>query len=227
MSAGYGPELNAYIDERIRASQVSVLKMGTVTDRESGGARVLVIFDGGSGVAQPVKCLEDVIVFDGDRVGLVRFESDWVVVGNYTLRRLGDALGGLQFTATTTGPTSATLIDMPSSPTCEMYKWRDTTLVRLELQVSCLVITSGNTSIQFGMHVASDDGVTAYDEIMFTRVFNTVNQHGDVGGKINTGALPGNMNYAFTVRWARTGGTGTPEVSVSDSVSIEAREVAP
>lgn len=224
---GYGAELNAYIDDRIRAAQVTVLKMGTVVDRDSAGARVSVIFDGGSGVAQPVKCLEDVIVFGGDRVGLVKFESDWVIVGNYTLRRLGDSLTSFQFTATTTGPTTSTLVDMPSSPTCILHKWRDETVVRVELQVSCLVITSGNTSIQFGMHVASDDGVTAYDEIMFTRVFNTAGVHGDVGGAINTGALPGNMNYALTVRWARTGGSGTPEVSVSDSVSIQAREVVP
>jgi hypothetical protein len=224
---GYGAELNAYIDERVKASQVSVLKMGTVTGRDSSGARVMVIFDGGSGVAQPVKCLEDVVVAEGDRVGMVRFESDWVVVGNYTLRRLGDGLQAFQFTATTSGPTSTTLIDMPSSPTAEMYKWRDATLVRIQLQVSCLVTTTGNTSIQFGMHVASDDGVTAYDEIMFTRVWNTAAVHGDVGGAINTGALPGNMNYAFTVRWARVGGTGTPQVSVSDSVSIQVKEVAP
>lgn len=82
----YGMEQVQLIDELIVRSQAVLTKMGTVTERDATGTRVLVAFDGSTGVPQPVKCPGSIIVQVGDRVGLTKYESDWIISINYTER---------------------------------------------------------------------------------------------------------------------------------------------
>src|SRR6266542_2722738 len=80
----YAAGLCEIIDMRVVQAHVTITKMGTVTERDATGTRVLVSFDGSSGISQPVKCPGNIIVAEGDRVGLTKYESDWIISINYT-----------------------------------------------------------------------------------------------------------------------------------------------
>jgi hypothetical protein len=209
-------------------------KMGTVTGRDTTGARVLVTFDGSAGVSQPVKCPESVVVDTGDRVGLVKYEGgvlrrdgrpagdgDWIITVNYSLQTLCDAMNMFQWGSSGT-TTSATFVDMPNSPSVTFTKMRDNTALRIWIGVS-LFATVVPTVYHIGMHIASLDGLVSYDEDMFHRAVNNV-AHGDSSGWITTGALAAGQ-YTGTARWLRTSGTGTLTVDSNDSISMHIKEV--
>lgn len=209
------------IDDRITQNTAKVTKMGTVTGRDTTGPRVLVAFDGSSGVAQPVKCPESVVVDVGDRVGLVRYESDWTVTVNHTLRTLCDAMNGLQWVSTGT-TTSATFVDMPNSPSLEFIKVRDNTFLRIWAGVS-MFVSASPTVATIGMHLLSGDGLVSYDETMFHRA-GQANIHHDYSSWITTGAVMAG-SYVATARWLRLSGAGTLTVDGNDSISIHIKEV--
>jgi hypothetical protein len=218
----YGDDLLALIDARVDAAAPRVTKMGSVVGRDTIGARCLVTLDGSSGVAQPVKCPESVIVSVGDRVGLVKYESDWIITVNYTLWTLTNAMNGFQWVSAQT-TTSATFVDMPSSPSVEFVKNRDNTFLRIWVGLS-LYATVANTVFHIGMHLASNDGAISYDEDMYHRAINEANSHRDSSGWITTGALAAN-SYTATARWLRTSGTGTLTTDSNDSISMHIIEV--
>lgn len=207
-----------------------VAKMGQVVSRSPGtlaggaAADVMVAFDGGSGTAQPVKCFESVIVAEGDSVGLVKFQDDWIIVGNYTLRTLADAATILEW-GSVANTTSATFVDMPSSPTVDLTKRRDATVLRVEVSLSLWVATSAPTVFELAVYVASGDGSVGYDEILFHRAMNATSDHRDWTGWTTTAALHGDDTYAVTARWRRVSGTGTLTVDTNDSISMSVREV--
>ena len=201
-----------------------VTKMATVQSRDTTGPGAAVILDGSTGTAQPVKCFESVDVATGDRVGVIRYESEWIITGNYTLRRLTDAsLSSLPFSGTST-TSSATFIDMIGSPGLTgVVKTRDATLLRISVDLSMRV--SSGVAIEIAVMVSSLDGVTSYDQLMVRRIINTVNSHEELGGWVDTAALPAG-SYTFTVRWRRaSGSTETLTVDVNDSVSLRVQEV--
>jgi len=74
----YQDQLLNIIDQRIRAHAERITAMGTVQSRDPDGVRAMVTLDG-STVAVPVKVIAGLRVLPDDRVGLVRFGSDWVV----------------------------------------------------------------------------------------------------------------------------------------------------
>lgn len=75
------PELDV-IDAQIAKAAAKVTDTGTVTSVIST-TRLMVMFNG-STVAVPVKVWTNVPVVAGDRVGLAKFGSDWVVIGGNT-----------------------------------------------------------------------------------------------------------------------------------------------
>lgn len=92
----YGVGQVELINDLIVESHATITKMGTVTERDATGTRVLVAFDGSSGISQPVKCPGSIIVATGDRVGLTKYESDWIISVNYTAdARIPAALAGI------------------------------------------------------------------------------------------------------------------------------------
>lgn len=219
----YAADMIELIDGRIRNGQSVSSKMGTVTARDSTGSRCLVSFDGSSGVSQPVKCFEDRLVFVGDRVGCVKFQSDWIVVGNYTLRTLAEAYLGWPFSAGGT-TTSASYADMPQSPSVSLTKVRDGTTFMLSMSLSATVATA-TAVVRFGLHVGSLDGVTSYDAQLINFAFNPLATHlGFSGWAMAPQADPAG-GYTITARWLRQSGTGTPTIDANDQVSIAVREV--
>jgi hypothetical protein len=216
-----GSDLLALVDERIDDSRVRSTKMGTVTGRDTTGARCLVTFDGSSGVSQPVKCPESVVVDVGNRVGLVKFESDWTITVNHSLETLCDQVSSFQWASSGT-TTSVTFVDMPSSPSITFVKLRDATVLRIYVALS-LYTTVAATVFHIGFHIASLDGLISYDEDVFHRAINTANAHADYSGWITTGALAAG-SYTGTARWLRTSGTGTMTTDSNDSISTRVQE---
>lgn len=220
----YATGVLALIDARVDHARPIVTKMGTVQSRDTTGARAMVAFDGSSGVAQPVKCFESVLVDGGDRVGLVKFESDWVIVGNYTLHALGSSAMSLQFAGSTT-TASASYSDMPGSPALAVTKWRDTTQLRLRVILSAMAITTAGTVLKVAFRVLSGDGTVDYDQDVARFDYSSINIHGTLGGfATTTGALPAG-NYTLTGRWLKFSGAGSIQIDGQDFIHMEAEEV--
>lgn len=220
----YGEAHAALIQAVVDDSKVVAQKMGTVVSRATAGAAAVVSFDGSSGLGQPVKCFESVVVAPGDRVGLIKFEGDWVIVGNYSTTLWADGLQGFAFTSTST-TTSATFVDMPGSPTIAVQKARDVTQFQLNIQLSCRSAAAASTIMEFSFLIHLPDGVTTYESAIIRRVFNTADAHQDMAGGVTTNlTLPAGA-YTLTARWRRVSGTGTPTTDVNDSVTMRVKEV--
>lgn len=218
----YGASLVSLIDGRIDAAQVKPTKMGTVIDRSTTGARATVSLDGSSGIPQPVKCFETVVIDVGDRVGLIRFEGEWIIVGNYTLRTLGDALTCVNIVSTAS-TTSATLVDMPTSPSATIFKYRDTTQLQIIVAPS-LYCTTATIVVEIGVNITFPDGTTSAI-VLYRKALNSVNLHQDLyGGTQTAGTYPAGQ-YVATAQWRRLSGTGTATIDVNDSVTVHLKEV--
>lgn len=81
-----GDEIAAYIDQAVRRAISSVqTAVGTVVTSPSQVSTnpLTVVIDGGA-LAVPVKGFRALPIFPGARVALVKFGSDWTVIGAYT-----------------------------------------------------------------------------------------------------------------------------------------------
>jgi hypothetical protein len=226
----YAESTLALVDSRVAAGQARTTKMGTVTYRSPGLSDTVrgvysatVVFDGSSGTAQPVKCFESVVADIGDRVGVVRYEGDWIITANYSLRTLGDGSYDGQFSPGGT-TTSSTLVDMQGSPTAAAVKYRDATMLRCSLHFSSFS-TVASTVVEFALQVTSNDGTVAYDEIIGRRSYNEASSHRDFGGWSDTAAVVGGQGYTATARWRRVSGTGTLTTDGNDACYIRIQEV--
>jgi hypothetical protein len=233
----YGTSQLALIDSRVADAIKKTAKMGTVAGRQAGDTAgepyrywASVVFDGSSGTAMPVKCFESVIVDIGDRVGLVKFEGEWIIVGNYSLRNLGTghlynaAWGGANTT------TAGAFVDMPLSPTLIMTKRRDHTRLRIRMDISAFTTVAGDVA-EFGVAVVSEDASILYDETLFRIHLIRAGEHINGSGAVTTSTLPGGyqedagMPYLLTPRWRRQSGTGTVTVNTLDYLTLECTEV--
>lgn len=219
----YPAALVNLIDQRIDQATPKPVKMGTVQSRDSDSALATVAFDGGSGVGQPVKCFESVIVDVGDRVGLIKFEGEWVIVGNYTVRFFGEQMGAFTGSGTTT---SSSFADIPGTPRIAVTKYRDNTQFQIFMAVS-MTSSATATVVELAGTIAYPDGVTTVDQVLFHRALNTVSLHQDLVGGVTTPGLtlPGGA-YSITGRWRRVSGTGTLSYDSNDSTTLWTREVS-
>src|SRR4051794_37251256 len=152
----YGTSIVALIDSRVDQAQPRVTHFGTVTDRSTGSldpngaAWATVVFDGSAGATVEVKCFTSVLVAAGDRVGLVKFGRDWIIVGNYSARTLADVLVSGAFPSGSTS--SASYADMPGSPAVTLTKVCDDTVLRVALFAAGFITPSGApTSVKAGV----------------------------------------------------------------------------
>lgn len=220
----YGASLINLIDQRIDHAQVKPTKMGTVLDRDSASARATVSLDGSSGVPQPVKCFESVVIDVGDRVGLIRFEGEWIIVGNYTPTTWADVLIGAQFISGNT--TSGTFVDMPGSPSVAFVKVRDSTQLQLTLGVAWYAAgMTGSGVTEFAYLIRYPDGVTTLDLLIIRRGVNLATTHADTYGGLTTVLTLPAGGYSITARWRRVSGNGTLTVDANDQITMHVKEV--
>jgi hypothetical protein len=218
----YSESQIALIDSRIDQATVKAQKMGTVQDREFGTARAIVVFDGSAGTGQSVKCFETVTVDVGDRVGLVKFEGEWIIVGSYTPRHMADVLLGVDMSSTNSTAV-ATYTDVPTSPRVNFVKTRDVTQLQLFIAISMYCGTSP-TVAGVGVNITLPDG-SNFDQELYHRAINAANDHREMVGGITTPGLtlPGG-GYSVVARWRRISG-GTLFMDANDSCTLHVKEV--
>jgi hypothetical protein len=220
-----GEGMLGVIQAEIDQARQTVLKMGTIAQRDSTGPLAMVVFDGSSGTAQRVKCFEDVLVSIGDRVGVGCFQGEWIILGNYTLRGLADELQTYTWTGTNS-LSATTYTDMPGVPGLTYVKMRDSTI--MEYRVECS--TRNNTSacqVQFGLRVTKDDLTVDYDQDVRRIAINALNVHTHFAQTVRAASAHAAGNYTAVARWFRATGTDTPVVDTLDTISFSCREVWP
>jgi hypothetical protein len=223
--SSYGQDQARLIADQVAAGTVVAQKMGTVISRETATARASVSFDGGSGNGQPVKCFETVVCDSGDRVGLIKFEGEWIIVGNYTPRTLGHEISYTTYVGTAPTYAGSTFQDMPSSPEVNIKKMRDDTQFMLHIAGS-LRADASSTVYELALNITFPNASTS-DESMLRRVLNAAADHRDYSaGHQTTGTFPAG-SYTFVGRWRRISGTGNLTIDVNDTVTIEVEEVVP
>lgn len=218
----YAETLAALMDQRVDAAFSRISHAGTVDSRATTGTACTVIFDGTSGVAASVKCPESVLVAPGDRVGMVKFGSDWVIVYNYALRTLANTSFSASLSAGTLSSTG-TYADMPGSPSFTYTKMRDATFMRYSVNVSGLSTVTG-TIWRLAARIVSADGSVSYDQdVGFYRLDTTTRQQ--FGRWAMAASAHSAQAYTMTARWLRISGTGVLTTDTADSVEMRAEEV--
>lgn len=144
----YNDSILDVIDQRVQAAQVRESAAGTVVSVDSSALRATVIFDG-SALAVPVKVFGHVSPRAGDRAGLQRFGSDWVVVGVWA--NVWPANNGVHAVSPGGNTTSTTAVDVPGSPSFTFIKRWDAT--RLWLTYSGTQETSVDLRLYYGIEI--------------------------------------------------------------------------
>lgn len=170
------------IDQRIRAHASPVTKMGTVQSRDDSGPLAMVTFDG-STLAVPVKVSSDVRVRADDRVCLVIFGSEWVVVGSFgaAAAARNEATLELMSAGDTTFASVNTDLVGGSFP---VVKERDATRMRVAIHGSGYRNTATFCRFFYGVRI---DGMS-YDVSKFT--FTNVSDRNHFSGFATLPAIP-------------------------------------
>lgn len=206
------------VEEMIAAAGVVMQHPGTMQSRDTTGTGGAAIFDG-SARSVPVKVPGSVHAFAGDRVGLVKFGSDWVVVHCFT--RWGDSEAGVNSVAGNDSTTSAAYSAVAGVPTFTWRKRYDDSRAALRLTAGAF---SGTAPAQGEYGLQLDDGTTATDYFL-------LRLRTDAGGHVSGSAediisgVPAGL-YTVTVRWRKTSG-GTMQLNNIDTVSARCRETGP
>jgi hypothetical protein len=219
---GIGADLLRAIDERISSRRERVTAVGTVTSRSAvSTVNTLDVAMDGSSLALPVKQFAGVLARAGDRVGLVKFGSEWVVVGSFG--RLAPESAGVALSATIGSTTSATYTPTPGAESFTFVKDWDDTKVRLRADVGCYASGAVNTAVFIGLHFAQLS--TTYDVgyLMHSNlsIHNMVSGHHPGVSGIPAGT------YTVGLQWKRTTGAGSLSQDMNDWISIGASEVGP
>ena len=210
----------ALIDERIRALTARSSAVGTVTARTSDTA-VYVTFDG-SNVSVPVKIFGDVNAYAGDRVGLQRFGSDWVVVGTYS-RRYPTEVG---FSSAGAGQTITSSTFTAISGVSTTLTKRDTAS-RLRAMWTGTAYNAGGVAVPFigVQYVTAGSSPTTYGPYTIGTLYQSVT-NGTIAGVHLASGLPAGV-YTVQFMWRRASGAGTPTLTTDDWYSATVREVGP
>lgn len=204
------------VNGRVTAQGTVVSRSGSFTD-----PKLSVAVDW-SPVALPMKAFGNVWARAGDRVGLLRVESGWVVVGSWTPPRLGEA--SVQTAFPTGSTTSASYGDSPGSDqVVTLTKYWDETDVSAFTVASAFCLGSAGTSLSFAVKFVE---LGSTFECAYY-LFNTLSDHRTiVGGSDPIPNIPAGV-HTVRLQWKRPGGAGTPSVNADDWCWLSAREIFP
>lgn len=208
------------IDDRIRALVQRSSAVGTVSTRPTDTA-LTVTFDG-STQAVPVKVFGDVDAYPGDRVGLLRFGSDWVVVGTYTRRYPSEWTMAGQGSGQST---TAGAYENISGITGTFVKRDNATRVRASWNGTHWNGGVNTAELYIGVKLTALSDATVYGPQTIGELYhNPTNGH--IGGFTYFTGLPAG-SYTLQYMWYRAGGTGTPQLTTDDWYSATVKEVGP
>lgn len=207
-----------YVDGRIAKAVQKFTSPGTVVTATADSVNVDVIMDG-SNASTPCKTYRNVRCKKGDRVGLVKFGSDWVVVGTYGFSGWPKVYGTTDF-CSSANTTSGTYSAMPVAPFTYTKEF-DATKSWMFLSVEVFVLTNGDTP----MCSLSFNGVDPGDFPLFLQAFGTTGRFAMAGFWTRAGDLAG--TYTVQPVWKRYTGTGQVSADQWCTVSAWALEVSP
>lgn len=218
------------IDQRVLAMLKQDIQYGTVADRTYDN-NALVVFDGSS-QAVPVKVFGNVETYAGDRVGLVKFGSYWIVIGSMA-RRLPSYAWAEAFQSNTGTISGITITDIPNPVTFTFRKWWNTTRVKTVIHGSAWLGagTGGAQAMDFGARFTSDLGTL--DAQITSMYFNAEQFHLPMSGEVPVAGATtwdgvGLPAGTYTVKvWWRCWGTGVIHVDAQDWIRLSCTEVAP
>lgn len=217
---GFSVDMLRAIDERIAGWRERVTAVGTVTSRSATRTvnTLDVAFDG-SAMSVQVKQFAGVMARAGDRVGLVKFGGEWVVVGSFTPFDVDDV--GYLGAADAGSTVSSTYVATPSAEDLIFTKaWTDTN-ARMTVNVGAYA-SAGTTGVAFGLHFA--ELAITYD--VANLIIDVAGAHRFVAGlRIEPGIPAG--TYTVGLRWKRSFAGGTVQQDSNDWVSFGVAEVGP
>lgn len=222
----YNNDLLDFVDILIAQHRPDEAKMATIMDNPDGTTIVNVIFDG-SEQAVPIRTFANVRPRRGDRVGVLKFGADWVVVGVYGPQWPQE--NGMQDVNASGTTTSASFVDMPGPKEFVFVKEYEYTRIRMGGSFAVYTVTA-DANVGFGFRIIGTEASNqsfAQDYTMALFRYATVSQRLHVSGFKRVQDVPAG-EYLIRARWKRTGGTGTLTCDGNpDAISMEAREIGP
>lgn len=218
----YNDKVLDLIDQRIRAAAGRDTAMGTVVERAADATTAMITIDGSS-LAVPVKVFGNVPAAAGDRVGLTRFGSDWVVIGTFTgatTSPLGSANVQTNLGSGTLG--LASYQDLPGTPGFTFAKVQSDTVVRFAVAVS-LFVTVANTYCLVGFQVNPLGVGSTVDYDVAAHLFNSSTVYHHFSGFVRVTDLPAG-EYDVIGRWRIGSGSGQMNADGNCTISMEATE---
>jgi hypothetical protein len=202
------------VREIVAASKKPSQRAGTVVGRDDDTAKVLVIFDGDA-LAVPVKCFANVDAFPGDRVGLVRFDSDWIIVGSFT--RHGPSIMGIRDILGVTSTSSASFVDMDGGHAFLWRKQYDETRTRITMMVSGYTNDPGS-EVSYGVNIVGYADVTVAHNL-----YSAATHEVTSGIKIEPAFSAG--YWWIYSRWRLNAGTGPVACNAADRLTVVVEEI--
>jgi hypothetical protein len=208
----------AAIDARVQQGEKNILAFGTVNAVNSV-VDCTVTFDGSS-ASIPCKNFGDVLLIEGDRVGVAKIGAFWTVFGNMSARWQSENGISIQQSSGTT--ISSTLVDMPSTAQFTFVKYYDSTRIKCWFSGSGWV-TASPTAITFGMKlVGANSGTTLFD--VGTIYVNNASTHIGYSDMALKSSFPADV-YTVTAQWRRNSGTGTVTADTADRFAHSCKEI--
>lgn len=219
MTAPYNANSLAVISHMITASKDQITAQGTLTERSAAlPGHGMCIIDP-STQAVPVKIFRGTPVRPGDRVCLIKFGSDWVVVDGFGTSFIPAPITGVFDFNPIFTTTSASYVDMGDSPTITLTKRYDWTDIDVDWRSTSYAVGT-SSAVMFGLLVNGVD----YDVLRFTHTQSTVRMPQTARVQIND--LPAGQ-WSFVGRWFRASGTATLTMNLDDYLYLTVTEVDP
>lgn len=194
--------------------------LGSTADLASTTA--FVIIDGASQAVQ-VKDFTNVRPLEDDRVGLIKIDGDWIVVGKYGTEWAESS--GAQGIYTSSQYNGGAWVDLAGPLDISFTKRYDTTRVRLGAAHAGYSLNgTGSVDMWMGLKVFNSEFSVSYP--ICRKWFATANERHAFSGFRNIVGIPAGI-YTVRATWARAGGTGTMTVDGTDAYNMEAEEVGP
>lgn len=215
-------ELLRLIDQRIASAVSQPTRMGTVSDRQQNN-RAMVVLDGSS-QAVPVKVFANAHVLEGDRVGLVKFGSEWVVIGGFTPRQFG---GIKQFQNTApSGSTTSTVHTPMNQGSVTFRKLYSSTRIWVSADISAYTNGATHVYLSLGLNLIAPSYNVIWPFIHRDLVNALEHDTFSVAKPIpGTESVPPGEYTAQPVWRVASGGGGSVNVDAGDEVNFAVMEV--
>lgn len=215
----YDAELGRMVDERIGdLLPQQPGRMGVLVSVDAG-AGCTVIFDGDAGTT-PVKRWAHVQARPGDRVGLQRFESEWVVVGGFG----ATSTASIESLNIDNGTITSTSNQLVAGRSTTIDKGFDATRMRVTIHAGGWALTTAGHSVYYGVRISRVSPAFSQDYDIGRFLFNTISQH-DAWSAFRTLPAIDAGQYTMQLYLRNSVASRTTVLGVEDTISVLWEEI--